>query len=50
MKLVYGVVFGLLATAAPAVAHHSFSAEFDTDNENIYQLRKLYELEKAKGK
>jgi hypothetical protein len=29
MKLVYGVLFGMLAAAAPALAHHSFSAEFD---------------------
>ncbi len=29
MKLVFGVVFSVLAAAAPAFAHHSFSAEFD---------------------
>ncbi len=29
MKLVYAVLLSLLAAAAPALAHHSFSAEFD---------------------
>ena len=29
MKRVYGVMFSVLAAAAPAFAHHSFSAEFD---------------------
>ena len=26
----FGLVAGLLASAAPAIAHHSFAAEFDS--------------------
>jgi len=29
MKVVYGIVLSVLCSAAPALAHHSFSAEFD---------------------
>ena len=32
MKVTFGIVFVLLAAAAPASAHHAFAAEFDAKN------------------